>query len=139
MLAAALGVTPNTVARWERGEVPIPPWVSLVIDAGAQAPARTQAARDRARELEAQLAALKARTDARVQALKATITRLELRNLTLEVELRERRRRSPHPPASPLKAEQIFKRLARRYHPDRHPEFAEVMADLNELYQAMRR
>jgi transcriptional regulator with XRE-family HTH domain len=31
-LAAALGVTPKTVYRWERGDVPIPHIVSLALD-----------------------------------------------------------------------------------------------------------
>ncbi len=30
-LAKALGVSTNTVARWERGEVPIPPYLELAI------------------------------------------------------------------------------------------------------------
>ena len=30
-VAAKLGVTPNTVARWERAEVPIPDWVRLFL------------------------------------------------------------------------------------------------------------
>jgi hypothetical protein len=30
----------------------------------------------------------------------------------------------------------VYRRLAQKYHPDRSPENAEVMADINELYQA---
>jgi transcriptional regulator with XRE-family HTH domain len=29
--AATLGVTANTVARWERGEVPIPAWAVIAV------------------------------------------------------------------------------------------------------------
>lgn len=32
-LALKLGVTPNTVARWERGLVPLPPMLSLALTA----------------------------------------------------------------------------------------------------------
>ena len=32
---------------------------------------------------------------------------------------------------------EIYRRLARKYHPDPNPATAEVMTDLNELWQAM--
>ena len=38
--AESLGVAANTVARWERGELAIPHWVPLLIQARGQADAR---------------------------------------------------------------------------------------------------
>ena len=38
-----------------------------------------------------------------------------------------------------LAAVQVYHRLAAKYHPDRRPEYAEFMKDLNELYQAATR
>jgi hypothetical protein len=35
-------------------------------------------------------------------------------------------------------AEDVYRRLARKYHPDHNPQHAEVMKDLNELWQATR-
>jgi len=36
-------------------------------------------------------------------------------------------------------ADAVFRRLAKKYHPDRSPRDAEVMKDINELHQAFRR
>jgi len=38
--AKTLGVAPNTVARWERGERAIPHWVPLLLDAWAKSTER---------------------------------------------------------------------------------------------------
>jgi curved DNA-binding protein CbpA len=33
-------------------------------------------------------------------------------------------------------ADQVYRRLVRKYHPGRHPAHAEFMTDINELWQA---
>jgi transcriptional regulator with XRE-family HTH domain len=106
-LAAALGVSANTVARWERDEVPIPPWVMTLL----------QAQQD-------------------VATLKAKVTHLELLNLALDMKLRKRRPRT-NDAASSDHAQSLYKGLVRKYHPDRHPGHATVMADINALWQAV--
>jgi transcriptional regulator with XRE-family HTH domain len=45
-LAQNLGVTGNTVARWERGELTIPHWVDLLVEAEAQLAARKDEVRN---------------------------------------------------------------------------------------------
>ena len=128
--AVALGVTANTVARWERDEVRIPAPVGVLLHAQREA----EAEQARARALEGQ-----------VKALTWQITVLQVRNLALENKLRTRRatRRvasATRPPENrpPEKAEQIYKRLVRTYHPDRHPDLgSSILASINELWQAV--
>jgi transcriptional regulator with XRE-family HTH domain len=144
--ASVLGVTPNTVARWERGVLRLPAWVTSLLDAWTAAAAETHAAVDRAHALDVRLAQLHTTHAEQVKTLKWEITRLQLQNLALENRLKQKRQRQrqPRPRAAAgggpaVKAEQVYKRLARRYHPDRNPAFAEVMTDINELWQATRR
>ena len=125
--AAMLGVTPNTVARWERGEVPIPAWVSALLHAHREA----QDASQHVRTLEAQ-----------VQMGKHEVWLLGVKNFALEQKLREQRRRRPSHAGMPAgvlppKAHEVYKRIARKYHPDRRSGDADVMKDINELWQAM--
>ena len=101
---AALHVTANTVARWERGEIRVPAWVDVVINVWTHSAEHLQAVVERAQKLEE-----------RVTVLKATITTLELRNLALEHRLRQKRARAPRPPRTPAiaprrKAEQNLQR-----------------------------
>ena len=53
-------------------------------------------------------------------------------------------RRESAPPQPPIKfelitAERIYRRLAAKYHPDRSPDTAEFMKDINELWQGVLR
>jgi len=118
-LAGELGVTANTVARWERGERAIPAAIARAIDTR----------QDRTRIIADLEARLRARDD-EIRTLKATIkrkrrpTRWELFAELLEGKDTEQR------------AAAIYRRLVRKYHPDRQPQHAEVMADINELWQA---
>ena len=135
--AAALGVTPNTVARWERGEVRIPALVGALLQTQRAAHDALLQAERAAQDAQTQVAAM----DERVNVLKRTIMSLELKNLALEHHLRKKRSRMTQPigKASNEKAEHVYKRLVRKYHPDRHPEHQAVMADINELWQASAR
>ena len=85
------------------------------------------------------LTLLQARQD--VAALKATVRRLELHNLALEVKLRKRRERTTvsGPATSRVEASSVYKELVRKYHPDRNAAHAAVMADINALWQAVTR
>ena len=90
--ATDLGVAPNTVARWERGERPIPKWVT--------------------RRLAADRTATKARGTAA-----------------------DRPRRGHT-------SKDIYLRLMKKYHPDKHPQNREAAegftADLNEWWKAIK-
>jgi transcriptional regulator with XRE-family HTH domain len=129
-----LRVTANTVARWERGEVPTPAWVSVLLELLSGAATQAEAAGDRAAKLEQHVAALQ--SEARW---------LRTKNVALEEKLKQRRQRAPRlpkwatEPRRTAQAEQVYKRLVRTYHPDRSPKHAAVMADINELWQALRR
>jgi transcriptional regulator with XRE-family HTH domain len=108
VMAAHLGVAPNTVARWERGELPIPEWIDRREEAERAARrAKRQAAERRAEE--------RSWERPRRQFNKAFATDDRLRP----------------------EAEKVYRRLAAKYHPDRNPAAAEFMADLNELWQAV--
>jgi transcriptional regulator with XRE-family HTH domain len=125
-LAEAWGVNANTIARWERDELPIPVLVGVLLAAhraADEAHRHVRTLHDHVKDLTSQ------------------ITRLTLRNLALEHHLRQRRARRVTPmidTASHDKSEQVFKRLVRKYHPDRHPAQADVMKDINELMTTIR-
>jgi hypothetical protein len=109
--------------------VPIPAWVGAFLHTHREA----QDALQHVRRLEAQ-----------VQMGKSKVIILEVKNLALEQKLREMRRRRLSDGGmaagmSPPKAQEVYKRVARKYHPDRHSGDAAVMTDINELWQAMTR
>lgn len=60
----------------------------------------------------------------------------------LEAELAEARIRAPRPDLSGTvkleRASKMYRKLAAKYHPDHNPATAEVMKDLNELWQALK-
>ncbi len=62
----------------------------------------------------------------------------------LEADLADTRARASHSPPFVLhapnleKATKVYRKLAAKYHPDRNPATAEVMRDLNELWQALK-
>jgi hypothetical protein len=71
--------------------------------------------------------------ETKVEALMAEVERL--RKLVEEQRKKIAGRSSA---GSPTTANAIYKKLVRKYHPDRNPDGAEIMADINELHQAMR-
>ena len=72
------------------------------------------------------------------------IAHLNQRIARLEADLAEARTRAERTPPflsrSPNleRATKIYRKLAAKYHPDRNPATAEVMKDLNELWQALK-
>ncbi len=140
-LAGDLGVRANTVARWERGERQIPATVARMIslhEDRAQIIRDLRAAlqalhEDRARIIRDLRAALRARDDM-IRTLRENIRRLKQRRRSWDaIDLLLRTASVAEP------ADRVYRRLALKYHPDRHPEQAAVMRDINELWQAMRR
>ena len=111
-MAQSFGVTMNTQARWERGEQPIPHWVTVVLT------------------FEVRLANQLADHKAHVDELGVELERL--RALVGEYYSRPEGRSSA---GSPLAVDAIYKKLVWKYHPDRNPHGAEVMTDINEAPQ----
>lgn len=72
------------------------------------------------------------------------ISHLNQKVARLEADLAEARARASHSPLFVLrapnleKATRVYRKLAAKYHPDRNPATAEVMRDLNELWQALK-
>ena len=60
----------------------------------------------------------------------------------LEAELAETRAHAPRADLSGAvkleRASKVYRKLAAKYHPDHNPATAEVMKDLNELWQALK-
>lgn len=60
----------------------------------------------------------------------------------LEAELAEARVRAPRADLSGAvkleRAAKVYRKLAAKYHPDHNPATAEVMKDVNELWQALK-
>jgi transcriptional regulator with XRE-family HTH domain len=98
--AERLGVAATTVARWERGEQPIPKVVEALIIAESLTKFHERTNRD---------------------------LKIENESLKRIAKLKPTRRVD----------DSVFKRLARKYHPDQNPEHAEIMTDLNELWQSL--
>jgi len=131
-----LGVTANTVARWERGEIPVPSLIALLLRE-----------RDAANERNEEVHALQVKIDA---------LSYQVKSLKVELRIAREQRRTPNlgnaferimdglgrggntTDAAPDK---LFRSLAQKYHPDRNtdPRAAEFMSDLNQLWSAMRR
>jgi transcriptional regulator with XRE-family HTH domain len=172
VIAAELGASGNTVARWERGEMPIPHWVHLLIEAERQFSARFAEAEAAHTEAVAKLTdtiekQCKEATRLNEKIIELTWTKQERQNTNrlaeenrwlAEENKRLRRRLSRaerklrgldeldeilgiggHATNGSASPEAVYKRLARKYHPDHNPQHAEVMKDLNELWQAARR
>ena len=60
----------------------------------------------------------------------------------IDVERHDNRRESAPPPpliVALTTAERIYRRIAAKYHPDRSPDTAEYMKDINELWQGVLR
>lgn len=129
----AFGVAGNTIARWERGELPIPGWVDLLV---AEQIARQEEVLQSNKRLW--------ETSGKLARVLDANRRLDKHNEELGMEVKMLRKMVAanvrHDEILPSgKAERIFRRLARKYHPDHHPQHAEFMADLNELFQAMKK
>lgn len=133
-MSSEFGVAPNVIARWERDQLPIPAWVELLV-------AEQAARQDEYLKLSKELW----KASSKLAQLLDANQKLEVRNDQLEREVELLRTwqaaglRLGEISGRSGKAEQIFRRLARKYHPDHHPQYAEFMADLNELFQAMKR
>ena len=67
---------------------------------------------------------------------------LHQRIARLEAELAEARARAPRVDLSSAarleRASKVYRKLAAKYHPDHNPATAEVMKDLNALWQALK-
>lgn len=67
---------------------------------------------------------------------------LHQRVARLEAELAEARARAPRVELSGSfrleRAAKVYRKLAAKYHPDHNPATADVMKDLNELWQALK-
>ena len=129
-IAKQLGVTANTVARWERREIPVPHWVSRL-----QALEETHAAK--LLQVEKQLTKLeKANNDVlhdlRLKDVKISALKLEIKVLKSSA----RSARSLH--VGPNRLHEFYRRLVREFHPDRNPTHPNVMRDINEIYQSFK-
>lgn len=120
-IAKKLGVTPNTVARWERGEIPIPHWVSQL-----QALEDTHA--DEIAKLKQEIASLK--QDVSFKDLTIGVLKTEVGLLKLGI---------PTERSLPRSAKEFHRKLSLRFHPDRNPAHAETMRSINEIYQSLER
>lgn len=129
-LAGDLGVATNTIARWERGERPIPASIARTITMRQDRAAIISSLQARVREQQAEIAALKKRLHDARRPRRSKWDRWAnwLREDGAETSV-----------GAGNSATAIYHRLVAKYHPDRHPEQAEVMRDINELYQALRR
>ncbi|HEY6343622.1 MAG TPA: hypothetical protein VIY49_19170 [Bryobacteraceae bacterium] len=114
--AQRFGIAPNTWARWERGELPLPPWLQKTLDGTAgqdwykeklkgerdKAEAKYRAAHEEATRLRAKLERLKKtrprRELAQVDELLAEIESLKRENESLK---RENAKRNPVNRATP--------------------------------------
>jgi transcriptional regulator with XRE-family HTH domain len=104
-LAKELGVTPNTVARWERSEVPIPHWV-----------APYQALQERVAELKLALAE-------KEEAHKKLHETIKTKDFELKFERATRKASGS--------AEKLYQRLIKAFSVSRH---AETLSIINEVY-----
>jgi transcriptional regulator with XRE-family HTH domain len=150
-LAESLGVTPNTVARWERCEVPIPQWV-----------ARLQAAQAKNKELQISLTNLTDEKKKLGETIKAKDLNLaeekktlaetvkahaiEIKYLKAEIsmiraekqifrDLEDQVKGMLRPASQPVPVEEFYRDLAKAFHPDRNQQHADVMKTINELYR----
>jgi transcriptional regulator with XRE-family HTH domain len=150
-VAENLGVTTNTVARWERCEVPIPQWV-----------ARLQASQAKTKELQASLAHLTDEKKKLGETIKAKDLSLieekktlaetvkahaiEIKLLKGEIaiikaekqifrDLENKVKGMVHPAPQPVPVEEFYRDLAKAFHPDRNPQHADAMRTINEIYQ----
>jgi transcriptional regulator with XRE-family HTH domain len=150
-VAENLGVTTNTVARWERCEVPIPQWV-----------ARLQSSQAKTKELQTSLASLTEEKKKLGETIKAKDLSLveekktladtvkahaiEIKFLKGEIaiikaekqifrDLENKVKGMYHPPSQPAPVEEFYRDLAKEFHPDRNPQHAEAMKTINAIYQ----
>jgi len=143
-MAAKLGVTPHTVAVWEQGKQPIPHWVSMIFEHAEKAARQTQEIQARLETRIEEVRKLHAKV-AEFAPLAKEATKLRRENEALQRKLNEGFAdvfsglfgKSKAGAAS--KGDAVYKRLARKYHPDRNPQHAEMMKDINELYQSTQR
>ena len=124
-LAESLGVTPNTVARWERCEVPIPQWV-----------ARLQAAQAKIKELQTSLVNLTEEKKKLGQTIK--FKDIEIKFLKAGMTIQKAQKHPGHAPQV-VTAEEVYRDLVKAFHPDRNPQHLEAMKTINEIYQRIRR
>jgi transcriptional regulator with XRE-family HTH domain len=150
-LAGILGVTPNTVARWERSEAPIPDWVARVLAFDEQMSVmrrRIDQQENQIKNLQFDVAELRVKLVEK-QLRSQPIIDLKMgqvlyqENLRLSQALQDAQRKLDARQQTPTQklpesVEQVYRRLAQKYHPDRKSGNAVFMTDLNELYQACR-
>jgi transcriptional regulator with XRE-family HTH domain len=144
-LAAQFRTTRNTIARWERGSVPIPPIVTCLV-----------AALKENKVFAAKIVSLNeelgtAKNNLQEKNLQISQLKFKIEELRLKTGIRSGRISSKDlreffasnfgfkastTPDQDL--DKVYKRIAKKYHPDQNPEHAEVMKDINELMQALK-
>lgn len=137
-LAAELGVSTNTVARWERGEVPISPAVAALFARVREVRRLHEQLTDSARKAKERDAANTLLRQQRDQARAGEREALR--------QLRAAQRGSPLDDlfgslgsfGAKLPAEKVYRRLAQKHHPDKGGN-KEVMSAINELWGAMKK
>lgn len=135
-LAAELGVSPNTVARWERGEVPISPAVGALFvrvrevrelhEQVAEHASRLKGLKAENQILRKQLAAAQAGEREAIRQMRAAFRRGPLDDLF------------GGGGGAGIPAEKVYRRLAQKHHPDKGGN-PEVMSAVNELWRAIRK
>jgi transcriptional regulator with XRE-family HTH domain len=138
-LAKELGVAANTIARWERCELPIPHWVALY-QALQDKLAKLDSVRAEKEEAIRKLRETLATKDFELATVKADLkaTRAEKQSFR-DLERKVRDMRFGQLGLGGPTAEDFLRALAKAFHPDRHPEHAETMKTVNEIYQRIRR
>jgi transcriptional regulator with XRE-family HTH domain len=112
-MAAKLGVTANTVARWERREIPIPQWVprlQLLEEEHLAERVKFERQITRLTRTNADLDCHVRRKGEEISALKARIGR-----------------------SGPNKAHKFYHELLKEFHPDRNPADADAMQNQRRL------